>query len=365
MTNLLLRNAFIQPITSAPMFGDVLITNGKIEEISPYIQMDVRNIKEIDCKNAWLLPGFIDSHTHLGLYNESMSGSLANDANETNQFINPHHHVKDAINIFDSSFYDAYSNGITTVNVLPGSYQIIGGQCCAILTYGNNINEMILNECTGLKMALGENPKKQTKMTRMGIIAAIKKLFNETMNEKETFSNSSIKKVLSKQIPIRVHAHRRDDILTAIELAKEFDLDLCIEHGTEGYLIKDQLSSNIWITLGPTMTRKSKYELANKSWDIYPLLGETHEISIMTDHPYIPIQYLPICAAITTKYGLTDLQALKAITINPAKNLKIDSFVGSIEKGKLANLVLWNGNPFNYQSSVQWTMIKGEIIYET
>lgn len=365
MTRLLLRNALIQPITSAPMYGDILIVDGFIEQISPFIQTKSKDIKEIDCKNAWLLPGFIDSHTHLGLYNESISGNLANDANDSINFINPHHHVKDAINIFDSAFYDAYSNGITTVNVLPGSYQIIGGQCSAILTYGQNLQEMIVNEFTGLKIALGENPKKQTNMTRMGIISALKQLLFETKTEQETYVNSAIKKVLNKQMPIRVHAHRRDDILTAIQLANEFNLELCLEHCTEGHLIIDQIPSDLFITLGPTMTRKSKYELMNKSWDIYPLLGEKNEISITTDHPYIPIQYLPICAAITTKYGLSDLQALKAITIHPAKNLKIDHLVGSIDIGKLANLVLWNGNPFNYQSSVLWTMIKGEIIYQS
>ena len=364
MSKILLTNAFIQPITSAPFYGDILIENNKIIEMSPFIQLNKENVVEIDCKNYWLLPGFIDTHTHLGLYNESISGWIGNDANEQNHFLNPHHHVKDAINIFDSAFYDAYSNGITTVNVLPGSFQIIGGQCCAILTYGESLDDMIINEHTGLKIALGENPKQKTEMSRMGIVATLRELFDETTLAKTTFYNSSIKKVLDKKIPIRVHAHRRDDILTAIKFANDFHIDLCLEHCTEGHLILEQIPTNIPITLGPTMTRKSKYELANKSWDIYPLLNKQNEISITTDHPYVPIQYLPICAAITTKYGLTDLEALKAITINPAKNLKIDHLVGSIEKDKLANLVLWDGNPFNYKSNVLWTMINGKIIFQ-
>jgi imidazolonepropionase-like amidohydrolase len=172
-------------------------------------------------------------------------------------------------------------------------------------------------------------------------------------------------KALNREIPVRVHAHRADDIISAVRLAEEFDLDLRIEHCTEGHLIAEELSNmGLKVSVGPTLTRRSKIELKNKSWNTYQeLTRHGIEVSITTDHPYTPVQYLNMCASIAVREGLTEQKALEGITILPARNLGIDDRLGSIEAGKDADLVLWSQHPFHYLAKPIWTMINGQFVY--
>ncbi|MEH7110300.1 amidohydrolase [Bacillus sp. JJ1764] len=373
MKKLLLKNATIYPITTPQIKnGDVFIEDGIITQVAPNIIPKSTEIQIMDCKGDYLFPGFIDVHTHLGLYDEG-TGWAGNDANETAEAMTPHIRAIDGVYPLDPAFTDALKSGVTTAHVMPGSANIIGGTTSVIKTAGKNINKMIFQDISGLKIALGENPKrvhshgKSDSITRMGIMGMLREAFYSAIHAENT-DDLRIKPLvmaLKREIPVRIHAHRADDIITALRLAEEFNLDLRIEHCTEGHLIANELpNTGLKVSVGPTLTRRSKVELKNKTWKTYQeLTKQGIEVSITTDHPYTPIQYLNICASLAMREGLSEQKALEGITILPARNLKIDAAVGSIEPGKHADLVLWNHHPFHYLAKPKWTMIAGEIVY--
>jgi len=371
--DILIRNAHIYPITSDSFYGDIRIRDGKIIEIGELLD-HLEDDQVIEAEGHFLLPGFIDAHTHLGLYDEG-TGTVGNDANETIFAMTPHLRAIDGVYPLDEGFKEAVEHGITTVQVMPGSMNIIGGVTSVIKTHGRFIDDMILRKYAGLKVALGENPKRvhsagrAGELTRMGIMGMLREAFLEvrTQSVSETFAHQMIKRVLDHKMPLRVHAHRADDILSAIRFAEEFDLDLRIEHCTEGHLVAKEMEllPIEKVTVGPTFTRKSKIELKNKTWETYRILHEHGlEISITTDHPYTPVQYLNLCAGLAAREGLPVDVALRAITIHPARSLGVDDRVGSIEVGKDADLVLWSHFPLDYLAKPLMTMIDGKIIFE-
>lgn len=373
MKRILLKNANIMPITAEPSSNcDVLIEDGKIIRIEVKIAIEP-GMEVIECNNHYLLPGFIDVHTHLGLYDEG-TGWAGNDANETIEPMSPHVRAIDGVYPLDPAFSDALKYGITTAHVMPGSANVIGGTTSVIKTAGKNIKNMVIQETAGLKIALGENPKRihsmgnKDSITRMGIMGMLREAFYEAMNAEnpESLRIKPIIKALNREIPVRIHAHRADDIMSAIRFADEFNLDLRIEHCTEGHLIAEELADlNLKVSVGPTLTRRSKVELKNKSWRTYQELTDHGvEVSVTTDHPYTPIQYLNLCAAIAVREGLSEQKALEGITILPARNLRVDDRVGSVEPGKDADLVLWSQHPFHFSAKPLWTMIDGKIVYQ-
>jgi len=373
MNRILLKNANVMPITSEPSSNcDVLIEDGIISKIETDIAIEP-GYELIDCDNNFLLPGFIDVHTHLGLYDEG-TGWAGNDANETIEPMSPHVRAIDGVYPLDPAFGDALKYGITTAHVMPGSANVIGGTTSVIKTAGKNIKNMIIQETAGLKIALGENPKRihsmgnKDSITRMGIMGMLREAFYEAMNadNPDSLRIKPIIKALNREIPVRIHAHRADDIMSAIRFADEFNLDLRIEHCTEGHLIAEELAGlNLKVSVGPTLTRRSKVELKNKSWKTYQELTDHGvEVSVTTDHPYTPIQYLNLCASIAVREGLSEQKALEGITILPARNLRVDDRVGSIEPGKDADLVLWNQHPFHFSAKPIWTMVNGKIVYQ-
>lgn len=373
MKRILLKNANIMPITAESSSNcDVLIEDGKIIRIEVKIAIEP-GMEVIECNNHYLLPGFIDVHTHLGLYDEG-TGWAGNDANETIEPMSPHVRAIDGVYPLDPAFSDALKYGITTAHVMPGSANVIGGTTSVIKTAGKNIKNMVIQETAGLKIALGENPKRihsmgnKDSITRMGIMGMLREAFYEAMNAEnpESLRIKPIIKALNREIPVRIHAHRADDIMSAIRFADEFNLDLRIEHCTEGHLIAEELADlNLKVSVGPTLTRRSKVELKNKSWRTYQELTDHGvEVSVTTDHPYTPIQYLNLCAAIAVREGLSEQKALEGITILPARNLRVDDRVGSIEPGKDADLVLWSQHPFHFSAKPLWTMIDGKIVYQ-
>ncbi|MDX8289093.1 amidohydrolase [Metabacillus indicus] len=374
MDSFLFRNATIYPITSKTLYqSDLLVTGGKIKAIGKNLPAPP-DAAIIECGEQFLFPGFIDVHTHLGLYDEG-TGWAGNDANETIEVLSPHIRALDGVHPLDQGFKDAVRYGITTVHVMPGSANVIGGTTSVIKTHGINIKDMLVVETAALKIALGENPKRihshgnKDSITRMGIMGMLREAFYKakcSMNDCDDFRSIPIKKVLNREIPVRIHAHRADDILSAIRFAEEFDLDFRIEHCTEGHLIADEfIGKNIKVSVGPTLTRKSKIELKNKSWETYQALADRGvEVSITTDHPYTPIQYLNVVASIAVREGFDEKLALESITITAAKNLMIDHLVGSLEPGKDADIVLWNHHPFHYLAKPGLTMINGKIVYQ-
>ncbi|MBM7692505.1 imidazolonepropionase-like amidohydrolase [Peribacillus deserti] len=376
MKKILLKNAFVHGVTSPPLLGaDVLIENGLIKDVGFGLEKQVLDpsIEFIDCKKAYLFPGFIDVHTHLGLYDEG-TGWAGNDANESIEAMTPHIRALDGVYPLDQAFTEAIKYGITTAHVMPGSSNVIGGTTSVIKTFGKNIKNMIINETAGLKIALGENPKRthsnsnKDSITRMGIMGMLRETFNAAKycDNPDSMRAAPLVKALKRELPVRIHAHRADDIISAIRLAEEFDLDLRIEHCTEGHLIAEELSPlGLMVSVGPTLTRRSKVELKNKSWSTYDILTKHGvEVSITTDHPYTPIHYLNICAAIAVREGLSEQKAIEGITILPAKNLGLESRIGSIEPGKDADLTLWSHHPFHFLSKPLFTMIDGRIVFK-
>lgn len=364
--------------------GSILIDNGKIVDIGNDIKSP-EGVDVIDAKGGWVIPGLIDAHCHIGLMEADM-GFEGMDLNEATDPITPHMRAIDGINPLDPAFEAAIKAGITTVMSGPGSANVIGGQFVAMKTKGISIDEMIIGEPAAMKIAFGENPKriynskKKMPMTRMGTAALLRETLTKAKNYKLKKEMSKIKDdnfdidikmealipVLDKKIPVKAHAHRADDILTAIRIAKEFDLLLTLDHCSEGHIIAEQIKrSGFDVILGPTMTFRSKVETKNKSFDTAKILNQSGiKFAIMTDHPVIPIEYLPISAGLTVKNGLSLEEGLKAITINAAEILGIQDRVGSIEIGKDADIAIYDGNPMEVFTNTLYTIINGKLVYE-
>lgn len=363
--------------------GTVLLRDGKIEAVGS--KLDIPDGYEvIDGSGYYLTPGLVDAHTHIGSFEQGVPESMA-DANEKTSPVTPHLRILDAITPQDSAFTDAIQGGVTCVQTLPGSANVIGGQGAVIKTHGKVIDEMLVRAPSSMKAALGENPRRiyseQGKLpsTRMGSAACFREAIVKTMNysakkeqalkKNEFFERDliweSLEMVTKREIPLGIHAHRSDDIVTALRLAEEFNLECTIEHCTEGHLIAEYLGNRkVMAAVGPTLTSKVKIELKNKSWETLKKLVEKGvHVCITTDHPVVPIEHLPVCAALAFRAGLSRENALRCITLNGAEHIGMANCIGSIEKGKDADLVLWNGDPLDSRSKPVMTIINGRIVY--
>ncbi|WP_036224986.1 amidohydrolase [Mesoaciditoga lauensis] len=379
----LFKNGKVFPISSNSFVGDVLVEDGKIKEIGAVNETDADEVVELNGK--YLFPGFVDAHSHIGLYEEGVGAYYASDGNEMTDPITPHVRAIDAFNPADPAIPRALSGGITTVMILPGSANPIGGQGAILKLNPTNVDKMIVKSPAGMKMAFGENPKrvygeqKKTPATRLGVAAVVRDFFMKVQDymaekalakeEGKPFTKRDSKLeigelVLSKKIPARIHAHRADDILTAIRIAEEFDFDFVIEHGTEGYKIVDVLrEKNVKVVAGPLLTFRTKYELKDMTMKALKILIENGIIaSLMCDHPVIPLEYSTVQAATALRHGSKEEDLLKMLTINPAKILGMENRIGTIEKGKDADLVIWTGHPFDMHSVVESVYIGGEKI---
>jgi imidazolonepropionase-like amidohydrolase len=319
----------------------------------------------------------------VGLFGDAL-GFEAADANEDSDPITPQLRAIDGINPQDRAFYDARKAGITTVVTGPGSANPVGGQFAAVKTYGICVDDMTIKAPCAMKMALGENPKtvynekSQAPVTRMGTIALIRELLFKTRNyrdelrkyEEDSEENDrpefdikleSMLPVINKEIPVKIHAHRADDICSAIRLAKEFDIDVTIEHCSDGDVIADILErEGLPLNLGPTLTDRSKPELKNLSFSTYKNLSDRGlSVAIITDHPEITIENLPLCAALAVSNGMDSKRALYAVTINAAKNCGIDGRVGSLEVGKDADIAIFSKLPTEFGAKCVKTFING------
>ena len=376
-------DAHVVPIDGTPFDGTVVVTDGVITDLGPDAAVPP-GVEVIDGAGRWLLPGFIDAHTHLGVHEEA-EGWAGDDTNEMTDPVTAGVRALDGINPTELGFDDALSGGVTAVNVNPGSGNPIGGLTVAIHTYGRTVDEMVLRSPSGLKSALGENPKrvygdrKQKPSTRLGTASVIRTAFVEATNYLDQHAHADPEKarpardltlealasVLNREIPWRQHSHRADDIATAVRIADEFGYQLVIDHGTEAHLIADLLAAKgIPVLIGPLFTTRSKVELRNRSLaNPGRLAAAGVEISIITDHPVVPIHFLVHQATLAVKEGLDPVTALESITINPAKVMGVADRVGSISVGKDADLVLWSGDPLDVMQRALVVYIGGSEVY--
>lgn len=389
---MLLYNGKICTMAGEPIPNGYVRVNGtKIEAVGVGEAQPVSGEDSIDLNGACVYPGFIDAHTHLGMWEDGLDFE-GDDGNEETDPIMPQLRAIDAVNPLDRCFEEAVEGGVTTVITGPGSANPIGGQLAALKTYGKRIDKMILKAPVAVKMALGENPKNvynsknQTPMTRMATVALIReqlfkaKEYMENLEKAEASRNDPemdeidnpefdlkcevLVQALRRQTQVHFHAHRADDIFTAIRIGEEFNLDYVIVHATEGHLIADELiESNAKVLSGPFLSDRSKPELRNLTVKCPGILSETGlKPAIITDHPVIPIQYLRMCAGLAVAEGMDRDEALKAVTIYPAQICKIDDAVGSIEVGKDADLVVFDQDPLALGTKPTMVMINGKIV---
>jgi imidazolonepropionase-like amidohydrolase len=388
---LLIKNARILTMTGTEYSNGYIAAEGdKItalgDDAAELAGLGAAASEVIDAKGSYVLPGFVDAHCHVGMWEDSV-GFEGDDGNETSDPVMPHLRAIDAVYHADRSFVEARESGVTTVVTGPGSANVIGGQFAALKTYGRRVEDMVIKEPVAMKVAFGENPKtvyhekRQAPMTRMATAALLreslmkaaeyKKMKEDYERDKENCDKpdydmkmEALLKVLNGEIPLKAHAHRADDILTAIRIAKEFGLRITIEHCTEGHLITDILrEENVSVITGPFMTDRSKIELRNQSAKAPGILSKAGiKTAIMTDHPCTPVQYLPLCAAVAVKEGMDETEALRAITINAAEIAGIDDRVGSLAVGKDADIVIMDGHPLEFRSRVLYTIINGQVV---
>ncbi len=364
--------------------GSILIENGKIKEIGNDLIQPL-NVEVIDAEGKFVFPGFIDAHCHIGMMEEGI-GFEGNDVNEITDPITPHLRGIDGVNPRDEAFALALAGGVTTACTGPGSANVVGGTFSIIKLFGNRVDDMIIKNDSAMKCAFGENPKrcynekKQMPSTRMGTASKLRELLSKTIEYKNKINAAgddatklpawdmkleAMLPVINKEIPLKAHAHRTDDIFTSIRIAKEFGVKLTLDHCTEGHLIADQISKEgLPAIVGPSFGSKSKFELNNKTFKTPKVLFDAGvKIAIMTDSPVIPLEYLAMCAALSFKSGLEEMEALKCITINAAEILGVSDRIGSLEVGKDADLVIWDRHPFDLQANVEKTIIDGKIVY--
>lgn len=380
---LLLGNGKVFPITAAPFEGDVLIRNGRIAALGP--NLTAPGARVVDVGGCHVLPGLVDPHCHAGLCAEG-AGADEEDVNESSTPLTPELRAIDGIDPFDPCFLDARRAGVTTVVTGPGSANVIGGQFAAIKTREGAVDGRVLREPAAMKASLGENPKRtyqqseEKPYTRMAIAALLRQALVDTQeytnkrNKKDAdqardLGHEALARVLAGELPLKVHAHRADDILTAVRIAREFRVPFTIEHCTEGHLVLQELQClkelGSCAVVGPLMCDRSKAELRNYTMELPKLLHQAGiPFAIMSDYPCVPLQYLAVTAAMAVREGLPEQAALEAITINAAKAAGVDSRVGSLEVGKDADIAVFSGHPFAYTSRCVLTLIDGQVVHE-
>ncbi|OXM61246.1 MULTISPECIES: amidohydrolase [Amycolatopsis] len=377
---------YVVPVEGDPIDGGtVLIENGRISAVGTAAEVDVPEDAElVDASGTWVLPGFVDAHTHLGVHEEG-EGWAGNDTNEMTDPNGARFRALDGIDPFEIGFDDALSGGVTSVVIKPGSGNPIGGQTVAVKTWGRTALDMVFDEAVSVKSALGENPKRvygdkgQTPSTRLGVAAIIREAFTKARNyvaqrdharaEGKPFdvdlTLETLAKVLDGELYWDQHTHRADDIVTAIRLAEEFGYKLVVNHGTEGHLIADVLAEKgVPVILGPLFTTRSKVELRNRTLRSAGILARAGvRIAITTDHPVVPINFLVYQAALAVKDGLDPETALRALTVNPAEMLSLDDRIGSLKPGLDADIVLWSGDPLDVMNRAMRVFVRGREVY--
>ncbi len=380
---LLIKNGQVKTMAGAEyQNGYVLIgDDGKIVSVGEHIE-ETADMDVIDADGRLVTPGCVEAHCHIGVDNTALRWEGA-DFNESSDPVTPHMRAIDGINPLDEAFENALKGGVTSACTGPGSANVVGGTFAAIKLAGKRVDNMIIKEPLAMKCAFGENPKgiygqsgRKAPVTRMGVAALLRDLLFKARNYLQAKEEGkepafdvkleAMLPVMRKEIPLKAHAHRADDICTAIRIAKEFDLLLTLDHCTEGALIADELAKESYPAfVGPIFGSKSKPETKNKSFETPAVLHKAGiPISIITDSPINPLEHLPMCAGLAAASGLPYDEAWKAITVNPANYTGIGDRVGSLEVGKDGDVVVWTDDPIKaVGASAYVTVVDGKVVY--
>lgn len=382
MSKLCIKNGRVHDAVKEEAYqADILVEDGVIREIGQNLMVG-EGVEVVDATGLEVYPGFVEAHCHLGLDGYAI-GYEGQDYNEYTDVVTPQLNAIDGINPLDPSIKMAAKGGVTCVCTGPGSSNVLGGYFVAIKTTGNRVENMIVKEKVAMKCAFGENPKRcyreKNNTSRMSTAAHLREMLfkaREYQAKLDAAGDDASKKpaydmkleallpVLRGEIPLKAHAHQANDIFTSIRIAKEFGVKLTMEHCTEGHLIVDELAKeNYPAAVGPTLTYASKFELQNKTFETPGILSKAGiQVSIITDSPVIPQEYLPLCAGLAVKSGMDSFAALQAITINPAKHIGIADRVGSLEVGKDGDIVLADGDPMVSATRIVATYINGKKV---
>lgn len=382
---MIIYNGVVHPM-DGPVIprGYVTFEGDKITAVGPMEELG-ETPEGLDTQGGHILPGFIDAHCHLGLFGDSL-GFEADDGNESTDPCTPQLRAIDGVNPLDRGFQEAREGGVTTVLTGPGSANPIAGQFLAMKTNGRWVDEMVVKAPVAMKFALGENPKsvynerKETPVTRMATAAIIRENLSKAQEYQDKQSKAdedpdtdmpdydakleALVPVVEGEVPAHFHAHRADDIATAVRLSKEFGLDYVIVHGTEGYKVAELLAAEgVPVITGPCLTDRSKPELVGQTLENPALLARAGvKVAICTDHPETPIQYLPLCAAMAVRGGMEEEAALAAITSTAAEIAGIEKRVGTLTPGKDADIVVTAGHPFDWNGRIKAVFIDGKQV---
>ncbi len=361
--------------------ADILVEDGRIKAIGEHLETE-EGVQIVEAEGLHVYPGFVEAHGHIGLDGYGI-GYEGMDYNELNDIVSPQLRGIDGVKPMDAAFSKAAEAGVTCVCVGPGSANVLGGTFVTIKTVGRRVEDMVVRDNVAMKCAFGENPKRvyreKKDSSRMSTAALLRETLFKTreyLEKKEAAGDDPTKKpafdmklealipVIKGEMPLKAHAHAAEDIFTALRIAREFGVKITLEHVTEGHLIVEELAKeNVPLAVGPTLTSASKYELRNKSWTTPGVLAAAGcQVSIITDSPVIPQEYLPLCAGLAVQAGMDPFAALQAITINPARHAGIADRVGSIEVGKDADLVITDGCPFEVSTKVRHVFIEGKEV---
>ena len=379
-------NATIYPVDKEVIKkGTILVDKGKIVEVGPDVSVP-EDAQVIDAAGRMVFPGFIDAHSHLGL-DESCIGFEGSDVNEATDPVTPNMRAIDGFNPLDITVKEARENGVTACAAGPGSANVVGGTFMAIKTFGTRVDDMIIKEPVAMKVAFGENPKRvysgkgKTPSTRMGTAAVLREILAKTVRYNKQIEAAgddptklpqydakleAMLPVIRREIPIKAHAHRADDIFTAIRIAKEFNIKITLDHCTDGALIADTLAKEgLPAIVGPSFGHRTKFELTNKSFVTPGILAKAGvKVAITTDSPVTPLHSLPLMAGMAVAAGMDECEALRAITLNAAEIIGIEDRVGSITPGKDADIAIFEGHPFEISSKPWMVLINGINIKE-
>ncbi len=365
--------------------ADILVAEEKIRKIAPVLEGNtINNAKVIDVSGKHVYPGFVEAHCHLGLDGYGI-GFEGQDYNEATDSLTPQLSAIDGINPQDPTFAMALRAGVTCVATGPGSSNVLGGTFTAIKTVGKRVDDMVVKKAVAMKCAFGENPKRcykdkdnYSRMTTASKLRIMLEKTREYMEKKEMAGDDITRRppydpkleamipVIRGELPLKAHAHRADDIFTAIRIAKEYQVGLVIDHCTDGSLIAGELAEEGFpVAVGPSFGHAGKFELKNKSFETPGILDKAGcQVSIITDSPVIQEQYLPLCAGLAVKNGMDAFKALQAITINAAKHIGVADRVGSLEEGKDADIVITDGDPLISDTSVEMVLVNGKVVVE-